>query len=391
MEPLTAIYAILGGLSLVGADAYFSSSTIHLKTSVAPVYVEAGFTPDLVEALLLAEFEDVIDARSLVKTPHIMSSKDQPVSSALAQAAGLSDALEAAKSTVGVNHPNLIVNVVVDKKEGKETPRIVVAGDNGDGKNIGFSVAMNSEALDAALADVAFKSMLEINPYIATLHALENSEAADQPPLEAKRLIEGELSDATRDEFDTGRAQFENLMGLTQLLLRNPDEAGRWFVKAANSDNSFEAAILNKAFMAMLQGNYAAAAEMVKPVVEPSYYWGGTNDKFLLYASYNILGVCYSMQGQFSEANSNFELAAAERPNGASVYHYWSNSLRREGKLEQSKAMSALADKNIGFIDSYPEVAMLHFWFPENGSKELTRRIRGRPDVVADTVSPLQP
>lgn len=391
MEPLTAIYAILGGLSLVGADAYFSSSTIHLKTSVAPIYLETGFTTELVEALLLAEFEEVIDARSLIKTPHLVSSKDQPVSSALAQAAGLSDALEAAKSTVGVRHQNLIVSIVVDKKDGKDFSRIVVAGDNGNGKNIGFSVSMNSETLDAALSEVAFKSMLEINPYIATLHALEISEAADQLPIEAERLLHKEINETTRDQIDPNRSRLENLMGLTQLLLKNPDEADFWFEKAATSDGSSVAATLNRAFMAMLRNDYSAAIGMVKPIVEPSYYWSVTDDKFLLYSSYNTLGICYSMRGQFAEANKSFEMAAAERPNGASVYHYWANSLRREGKLAQSEAMSAIADRNIGFIDSYPEVAMLHFWFPENGTKELSKRLRGRPEIIAEAVAPNSP
>ena len=38
MEPTTLLYALIGAAGLLGADAYLSSSTIHLQTSVAPIY-----------------------------------------------------------------------------------------------------------------------------------------------------------------------------------------------------------------------------------------------------------------------------------------------------------------------------------------------------------------
>ena len=94
--PVTALYALLGGVGLVTADAYLSSYTIHLETIVAPVYVESGFERQLVEALFIAELEDIIDADSIVPAPHLLSTRDKPFSSALADAAGLSHAFEAA-------------------------------------------------------------------------------------------------------------------------------------------------------------------------------------------------------------------------------------------------------------------------------------------------------
>lgn len=383
MEPITAIYAILGGLSLVGADSYFSSSTVHFKTTVAPAYEESGLSADLVESLMLAEFEEIIDAKSLVKAPHLLSSKDQPVSSALAHAAGLSEALEAAKSTVGVSHPELVVSVLMEKRDNKEYSRIVVAGDTEEGRKISFSVPINERPIEAALEETAFKAMLEINPYVAILHAMEVAEASSAPPLEAERLLKEELDRSSRDETDPRRAQLENLMGLIQLLLNKPKEAGYWFEKAGKSDETFVVSILNDAFIAMLQNDCAKAVERITSIVEPSY-WLMTGDKVVLYAAYNTLGICLSRTGQKEAANEAFEKAGRIRPDGTSVYYYWSKSLLAEGRKQEADAMMTLAKRNVSKLDSYPEVAMMHFWAPEAGSTVLLRRMRTLPGAAAE-------
>ena len=50
MEPTTLLYALIGAAGLLGADAYLNSSTIHLQTSVAPIYEQRGFSSGVVEA-----------------------------------------------------------------------------------------------------------------------------------------------------------------------------------------------------------------------------------------------------------------------------------------------------------------------------------------------------
>lgn len=151
LDPVTAIYALLGGVGLVGADTYMNSATIHLETLVAPPYVEEGFDPRLVEALFLAELSNVIDANSIVPSPHLVSNRDKPVSSAIAEAVGLSHALDAAKSTLGAKHPSLILSVLSEEKDGKKLRRIVVAGENSHEQAISISIPLNDRPLDEAL------------------------------------------------------------------------------------------------------------------------------------------------------------------------------------------------------------------------------------------------
>lgn len=381
-DPITAVYALLGGIGLVGADAYLSSSTIHMETIVAPVYAESGFEAHLVEALFLAKLEDIIDANSLEPSPHLLSSLDKPISSALAEAAGLSHALDAAKSTLGAVHPTIILSVLSDNQNGQETQRIVVAGSTSDNRNISMSIPLNGRPLEEALTEAAFKTMKEIDPYITALHAFEVAETEGRAPTEADSLLIEALDRESRDEVDPSRALLENLMGITQLLLNDHLEARYWFGKAQKSDGTFAVPPLNLAFTEAVDGNCGQAMKLVEPLLQPTY-WVLSADEEILFSGYNLLGICASQLGKFDDANAFFEQAAAVRPDGTSVYFYWSNSLTRQGKADQADAMRKLAERNVSRMDNVPEIAMLHFWLPETGSKALQKRKRSLPEVQA--------
>jgi tetratricopeptide (TPR) repeat protein len=373
IDPVTALYALLGGVGLVTADAYMSSSTIHLKTIVAPVYEASGFERQLVEALFLAELEEIIDADSIAPAPHVLSTHDKPVSSALADAAGLSHALDAAKSTIGAGHPTIILSVLADNQNGKEVRRIVIAGDTSEGRNISISIPLNDRSLDDALSEAAFKAMKEIDPYFTALHTFEVAEAENRKPFEAEVLINEAITRGSKDEVDPSRALLENLMGLTQLLLNDHLASKLWFEKALISDNSLVVATLNLAYVEAVDGNCKHAMTLLEPLLEPTY-WVIPADKNILYPANNLLGTCASRLGRFDSANAFFKDAATVQPDGTSVYYYWAKSLLKEGKREQAETKYRLAQRNISRMDDVPEIAMLHLWLPDHGSVTLDRR-----------------
>ena len=373
IDPVTALYALLGGVGLVTADAYLSSSTIHLETIVAPVYVESGFERQLVEALFIAELEDIIDADSIVPAPHLLSTRDKPFSSALADAAGLSHAFEAAKSSIGAGHPTIILSALAGNQNGKEIKRIVIAGDTSEGKNISISIPLNDRSLDDALSEAAFKAMKEINPYVTALHALEIAEAKNEKPFEAELLISEAITRSSKDEVDPSRALLENLMGLIQLFLNDHLASKLWFEKALNSDNSLVMATLNLAYVEAVDGNCKESMTLLEPLLEPTY-WVIPPDKKILYPANNLLGICASRLGRFESANASFKDAATVRPDGTSVYYYWAKSLLKEGRKEQAETKYRLAQRNISRMDDVPEIAMLHLWLPDQGSVTLMRR-----------------
>lgn len=377
-DPLTAFYALLGGVGLVGADAYFSSSTLHLQTMVSPSYVESGYDPRLVEALFLAELGEITDARSIVSSPHILSSNDKPLSEALAEAVGLSHALEAAKSAVGSGHPSIMLSILSDNNSGKEAPRLVVAGETADKRKISFSIPLGGRTVDDVLEEAAFETMKEIDPYVTALHVFELAEAEKRSPNDAISLINQAISYHSRNETDPARAKLENLMGLALLLSNDTEQAKYWFNKAGRSDTSFSIATLNLGYVAAVEGDCVQAIALVAPLTTPTY-WIIPADGFLFYPASNLLGYCSAQLKDFDAASNYFAAAADSKPDGTSVYYYWARSLRDQKKTDQANAMMNLASKNISRMDNIPEIAMLFFWLPESGSKSIQRRQRVLP------------
>lgn len=387
LDIITAVYAFMGGVGLVGADAYMNSSTIHLETMVAPAYVQEGFGPRLVEALFLAELEDIIDAKSIVNSPHMVSSKDEPMSVAIAEAVGLSHALDAAKSAVGAKHPFLIVSVLSEGKDGKSKPRIVVAGETSHGRNISISTPINNRPLDEALKDAAFQAMKEIDPYVTALHVFEVAEANNRQPVEAVDLLKEALGRENRDTVNPQRSRLENLMGLTELLLNNPQEAKIWFGKSMKSDNSSSVAALNFAFVAAVDNDCESAITLVKPLLDPTYLVLAPDEE-LAYPARNLLGVCSSRLDKFEDAENYFAEAADGNPGGTAVYYYWAHSLAKQGRSQEAEEMMRIAQLNISHMDNVPEIAMLYFWINDDGKSRFQKRMNVLPSLTSKETHP---
>lgn len=387
LDPVTALYALLGGAGLVGADAYVNSSTIHVETIVAPAYVAEGFEPRLVEALYLAELEDIIDAKSIAPSPHLVSSSDEPMSAAIAEAVGMTHALDAAKSTLGAKHPSLLLSLLSEEKDGKSAKRIVVAGENSVGRRISISVPINNRQLDTALKDAAFQTMKHVAPYVTALHTFEVAESEDRQPVEAVALISEAVENENRDLFNPQRARLENLMGLTQLLMNNPQLARIWFEKSAKSDSSFSVAKLNIAFVAAVSDDCESAITIAKPLVEPTY-WVLAPEEEILYPAKNLLGVCSSRLNDFKSAESYFADSVDAKPDGTSAYFYWAQSLAKQGRPQEAESLMEMAQRNISRMDNVPEIAMLHFWLNEDGATKFQKRKRVLPIVEAKSSPP---
>ena len=68
-EPTTLIVALVGAIGLLGADAYYNSSTLHIETTVAPVYEQKGYSQQVVEAIFAGELENIADTPSVHAYP----------------------------------------------------------------------------------------------------------------------------------------------------------------------------------------------------------------------------------------------------------------------------------------------------------------------------------
>ena len=388
LEPTTLLYALVGALGLIGADAYYNSSTLHIETSVAPVYEEKGYSQKVVESIFAGELENIASTPSIITQLEFVTSKHKPVSSALAEAAHLKEPFEAAKAAMGISYSTVLASIVVDTIDGKDFPRIVVTGNTENLKHFSLTVPLtSSSSVDLALSEAAFRTMKEINPYLTALYAFSRAEKNGVHPSQADALISEWIANAPTSVYSPERALFENLRGLSSLIDNDPIAATAWFNKANKSDPDLQPAILNLAFMAKLSGDDERAVELCKQVIDSSF-WSESANSRLVYAAHAGLGIALASQGKFEESDSHFAEAITMMPNGVAGYLYWARSLMKQGRSAEAKALVETAMRNAKKIVNNAELASLYFWLPDGPDGVLERRTKDLPKVFGALRSP---
>ena len=388
LEPTTLLYALVGALGLIGADAYYNSSTLHIETSVAPVYEEKGYSQKVVESIFAGELENIASTPSIITQLEFVTSKHKPVSSALAEAAHLKEPFEAAKAAMGISYSTVLASIVVDTIDGKDFPRIVVTGNTENLKHFSLTVPLtSSSSVDLALSEAAFRTMKEINPYLTALYAFSRAEKNGVHPSQADALISEWIANAPISVYSPERALFENLRGLSSLIDNDPIAATAWFNKAHKSDPDLQPAILNLAFMAKLRGDNERAVELCKQVIDSSF-WSESANSRLVYAAHAGLGIALASQGKFEESDSHFAEAITMLPNGVAGYLYWARSLTKQGRSAEAKALVETAMRNAKKIVNNAELASLYFWLPDGPDGVLERRTKDLPKVFGALLSP---
>ena len=388
LEPTTLLYALVGALGLIGADAYYNSSTLHIETSVAPVYEEKGYSQKVVESIFAGELENIASTPSIITQLEFVTSKHKPVSSALAEAAHLNEPFEAAKAAMGISYSTVLASIVVDTIDGKDFPRIVVTGNTENLKHFSLTVPLtSSSSVDLALSEAAFRTMKEINPYLTALYAFSRAEKNGVHPSQADALISEWIANAPISVYSPERALFENLRGLSSLIDNDPIAATAWFNKAHKSDPDLQPAILNLAFMAKLSGDNERAVELCKQVIDSSF-WSESANSRLVYAAHAGLGIALASQGKFEESDSHFAEAITMLPNGVAGYLYWARSLTKQGRSAEAKALVETAMRNAKKIVNNAELASLYFWLPDGPDGVLERRTKDLPKVFGALLSP---
>lgn len=388
LEPTTLIYALVGALGLIGADAYFNSTTLHVETSVAPVYEERGYSQKVVESIFAGELENIADTPSVVTQLQFVTSKHKPISSALAEAVHLKEPFEAAKAAVGINYSTILASVVVDSIGGKDFPRIVVSGSMENLKHFSLTVPLTpNTSVDLALSEAAFRTMKAINPYLTALYAFSRAEKNGVHPTQADSLVDEWIANAPTSVYSPERALFENLRGLVSLIDNDPIAADAWFSRANKSDPDLQAAILNRGFMENYRGAYDRAIEFYSQVVDTSF-WSGSEDSRIVYAAHVGLGTALASQRKFEESDYHFAEATTMMPNGVAGYYYWARSLMKQDRATEAKALVDSAQRNAKQIINYAELAGLYFWLPDEPNGVLERRTKNLPRVLGMLVAP---
>ena len=387
VEPATLLYALVGALGLIGADAYYNSTTLHIETSVAPAYEARGYSQKVVESIFAGELENITRTPSIITQLEFVTSKHKPFSAALAEAAHLKEPFEAAKAAVGISYSTVLASIVVDSIDEKDFPRIVVTGNTEQLKNFSLTVPLTSNSsVDLALSEAAFQTMKQINPYLTAIYAFSRAEKNGIHPSQADSLVSEWIASAPISVYSPDRALFENLRGLTYLINRDPIAAEAWFRRANESDPDLQVAILNLAFMANFRGENERATELYKQVTDRSF-WSESIDDKIVYAAHVGLGFSLASQGSFEESDSHFAEAITMKQNGVAGYFYWARSLLKQGRTAEAKVMVEFASRNAKQIVNYAELAGLYFWLPDEPNGVLERRTKNLPRVFGALVS----
>ena len=380
VEPATLLYALVGALGLIGADAYYNSTTLHIETSVAPAYEARGYSQKVVESIFAGELENITRTPSIITQLEFVTSKHKPFSAALAEAAHL-------KAAVGISYSTVLASIVVDSIDEKDFPRIVVTGNTEQLKNFSLTVPLTSNSsVDLALSEAAFQTMKQINPYLTAIYAFSRAEKNGIHPSQADSLVSEWIASAPISVYSPDRALFENLRGLTSLINRDPIAAEAWFRRANESDPDLQVAILNLAFMANFRGENERATELYKPVTDRSF-WSESIDDKIVYAAHVGLGFSLASQGSFEESDSHFAEAITMKQNGVAGYFYWARSLLKQGRTAEAKVMVEFASRNAKQIVNYAELAGLYFWLPDEPNGVLERRTKNLPRVLGAPTS----
>lgn len=376
MEPLTLIYVMLTAAGLVGADAYMNSTTLFLQANVAPAFVTRGFSSDVVEGILLRELNEITNTKSLVMSPSIVSSNSSTISGAVAEVAGISTALKSIKSATGLDNPVLLVNLVVDDVKGKELRRILVAGQDSDGKEFKFSANLeNSRPFDEILGDVAVQAMQVISPYVTALYTFDEEQRAGEMPVMTEKMVMERLGEASINRYDPDRALYENLFGLIHILKKDLENAEIWFQKARISDPELTPVSVNLAFIEAAKGHYREAIEILLPIADDSFVFS-EDAKVIRYVALGLIAHCYSQLDDFGTSERYFRKATELNPEGISVYYYWAMSYQRQGLTRQSQDYRDISEKNSIWLRDFPELAALYAWLPDQAGQPLVPRAR---------------
>lgn len=387
MEPATLLYVLIGAFGLLSADAYTSSSTVFLQTSVADIYANRGYTSEVVESILASTFNDISDTSSLSKRLVLMTSHDLSISKSLADAAGLGASFDSLKSSLGVSPIKILVSIIEGSKDESNFPQIIIIGVDLDGKSFRIKKSLDSiDSLDDELHELAILSMAKVNPYITSLYTFEKAQEAGLDQKEAMRFVSSWLTRSSTQDYSPERAKFENLNGLILLLQTDTTNAEMWFTKALRSDPGLNVARLNAGFTYLFHGNFSEAIQLLEPLTE-SHIWTSEKDELIPFAANIMLGNAYTSLGKFDEANGYFSDAISLRPEGAASYYYWARSLRKQGKQKEATELYLKGELYVKQLISYAEVAPLYFWLPEEVNGPLVRRTTFLPKL-SGTLTP---
>ncbi|HEX3500156.1 MAG TPA: hypothetical protein VHT04_12620, partial [Stellaceae bacterium] len=360
-------------LGLMAADASMSSDKIMVDVAVPASYAQAGVNTDIVEAIYLAEIQQIIDTPSVVPPPAIRGTREKSLASSLADSLQLGEVGRSMQRMLGYDPAHIRASLIVEQ----ETTKFIVVESSRSGKNFEISLKQHpGEPIVHLIKRGASETIYQLEPYLALVHAMQTAEKPeDFTRLEAS--IKELLAALPNVPVSTQRSQYENLLGIIHLLINDVDGAAEAFNAAALSDTRNAVALLNLGFIECQRDRYAEAERIVRRIVEPTPL---TQQPVLIGAAYMTWACGLMGQKNFAAADQKLAQSIKAYPYTSSAYELWADLRQEIGKPEEAAQMRRKARENSIYFEDFAEVAVLYFELSWRDKEALKRSKFSNPN-----------
>jgi tetratricopeptide (TPR) repeat protein len=365
--------AVAVALGLMAADASMSSDKIMVDVAVPASYAQAGVNTDIVEAIYLAEIQQIIDTPSVVPPPAIRGTREKSLASSLADSLQLGEVGRSMQRMLGYDPAHIRASLIVEQ----ETTKFIVVESSRSGKNFEISLKQHpGEPIVHLIKRGASETIYQLEPYLALVHAMQTAEKPeDFTRLEAS--IKELLAALPNVPVSTQRSQYENLLGIIHLLINDVDGAAEAFNAAALSDTRNAVALLNLGFIECQRDRYAEAERIVRRIVEPTPL---TQQPVLIGAAYMTWACGLMGQKNFAAADQKLAQSIKAYPYTSSAYELWADLRQEIGKPEEAAQMRRKARENSIYFEDFAEVAVLYFELSWRDKEALKRSKFSNPN-----------
>jgi hypothetical protein len=359
MDLGTLIAAALLSLGIIGSDAVLNADNISFRIEVSKDLAEAGYSTQLVDAMMDSAMKELVDFRSIVSQPEIRSAEEKTIVGAVADSVNLREITGAFQNEFGLSQVHLTGALM--GKEGEF--RFLMSGNSPHtGKFVLDLHSKPQETLPVFLRDVALDVVGRIEPYAAAIADFNNRRAsfATDPAAytQFRAHCEQILADETKErDAANDHASFHNLMGMAAMLSADNAEATAQFERAVALDPTLGVPAINLALLNLTARRFDDAIRYAEAASTTPFV---KSKGFLLANTETIAGLAKWGKKDLPGAQEEFVASVKAYPGSFWGYYYWSELQRVAGTPEDAAFLRERADRTITTFETYPEVAFIY-------------------------------
>ncbi len=377
MDFTAVVTALFIALGLLGIDTFRHGDVVDLEVVSAPSLNKSDRAA-LDQGTLDQEFAytltRIAETPSLIQTPLIHTMQDEGIGMAVFAALKMKHVAKSLQAEI--SNPPDSVRLTLYIEQGELHGLI-----HGVDRRVGIFRTTLTAGKSEPMVDFVHRCSTwvaaQLAPYTTALYELQ-SHANDGDFSKAIELAQHAKSSIPPTPISVDRSLFDNLLGLIALFRNDPRSGRDSFEAAIAEDPTNPAPKLNAAFTDIQLGDYAQAAERIRPLADDS----AAQSSIVQAVAYMTWAAAEMGQHQFASADSLLAKATALNPDCAVAFDLWAETKRAMGDANAAAAYRRQALSNSERFQNYGEFAQLYFQLAWQGGKAVTRSGYGNPASV---------